>query len=631
MKQLRQILLQFLAFSFFLHLLRVFIATVIWNLDYYLGSPEMLACYGVGIFALTLLAPLVWRSIGSIKMFQFAVWGLILARLCVQFVVSPLYRSLAAGLGIICFLWIISEAFEFLTESADRPQSSDLAIGIFPVAVIADSILRCFLHGYDIVWRNDIISASVTVLLSLLFIFLILIKYKRKEFPATRYAAVPGNLITLGPWLFLAMCLFQNPQAVAGGALISDSQAAFLTLSAAILGSVAVVGRSRFRSRAIDFSGALLLLVAAVLFVFRIDPVWVWGWIGTCALFATAGIFGAVPKERPSMAYPLSIFISFIIFIILIFVNGEYKQQDVMLIAAVIILLAKLSLRFRGRLTENRTDSLGVWIIVLGFLLMVSIPAALLQRISVSAYESRQDSDWVKVMTYNIHQGFDADYIVNLEAIAETIANEAPDIICLQEVNRAQISNGMVDCLGYLAHKLNLFVVYGPNHKDGQYGNAILSRYPISAWENYLFKNNIYEQRGILKASIVVPWGQLTIYNNHLDFHPDNDIRVLQVMELIEFRGGRSPAVICGDMNATPHSEELQPLYSGDFYEVSDRAGMNAMTTYIERLPEVRGEEPANHLDYHFLTNDLTFRNPQIIDSRASDHKPVVVEIKTGD
>ncbi len=57
----------------------------------------------------------------------------------------------------------------------------------------------------------------------------------------------------------------------------------------------------------------------------------------------------------------------------------------------------------------------------------------------------------VRVMTYNIHNGFDQKGHLGLEALAQVIEAERPDIISLQEINRGWVVNGSTDMLSWFS------------------------------------------------------------------------------------------------------------------------------------------------------------------------------------
>lgn len=68
----------------------------------------------------------------------------------------------------------------------------------------------------------------------------------------------------------------------------------------------------------------------------------------------------------------------------------------------------------------------------------------------------------VRVMTYNLHNGFNTEGALDPEALARTIEDAAPDVVALQEVSRGWVINGSFDLLSWLAHRLDMVYVYGP-------------------------------------------------------------------------------------------------------------------------------------------------------------------------
>src|SRR5439155_5303797 len=67
-----------------------------------------------------------------------------------------------------------------------------------------------------------------------------------------------------------------------------------------------------------------------------------------------------------------------------------------------------------------------------------------------------------RVMTYNVHQGFDAFDIAALDRQADTIAREAPDVLVLEEVVRGWLIDEQHDVLGYLSGRLGMPYVFDP-------------------------------------------------------------------------------------------------------------------------------------------------------------------------
>lgn len=133
----------------------------------------------------------------------------------------------------------------------------------------------------------------------------------------------------------------------------------------------------------------------------------------------------------------------------------------------------------------------------------------------------------LRVVTYNIHKGFSQfNQRLVLHDIRDHLAKLGADVAFLQEVvgeDRAHARrHGNWPSIGqhaYLCHE-DGHHAYGMNavHQEGHYGNAIVSRFPISGWENLDISHHKFENRGLLHTEISVPgWPEkLHCINVHL-------------------------------------------------------------------------------------------------------------------
>src|SRR6185436_14707317 len=107
-----------------------------------------------------------------------------------------------------------------------------------------------------------------------------------------------------------------------------------------------------------------------------------------------------------------------------------------------------------------------------------------------------------RVMTYNLHHGEGLDGKVDLLRIAELTKREGADLVALQEVDKGVERTARRDFPDELAALTGLTCVFSNNYhfQGGEYGNAVLTRFPIKSWTNTHFKKvNETEQRGILQ------------------------------------------------------------------------------------------------------------------------------------
>lgn len=227
----------------------------------------------------------------------------------------------------------------------------------------------------------------------------------------------------------------------------------------------------------------------------------------------------------------------------------------------------------------------------------------------------------LKVMTYNIHSARDS----NNETIAKIIKENNPDLVALQEVERnTKINPGDIPAIMaqltdmgyyYFAHALNL--------KQGDYGNAILSKYPI------IEGNTI--KLGTQGKDYIRSFGYVKIEKEgkkiyfgvtHLD-HMTDSLRLKQVNQILEeIKDINKPFILAGDLNSVPDSPVISKLKERfilgskeDKLEWTDPAPVpNKTIDYIMFSPSTKFEVRSYKVDYNA--------------KGASDHFPLVSEIK---
>src|SRR5699024_6204784 len=99
--------------------------------------------------------------------------------------------------------------------------------------------------------------------------------------------------------------------------------------------------------------------------------------------------------------------------------------------------------------------------------------------LTASRPPAKENAPELKIMTYNIQQGFDAEGNKNLDGQLQVIRDVDPDILGLQESDTARVANGNVDAVRYFADHLHMYSYYGPSTTTGTFGIALLSKYPI--------------------------------------------------------------------------------------------------------------------------------------------------------
>ncbi|MEQ1875648.1 MAG: endonuclease/exonuclease/phosphatase family protein [Bdellovibrionia bacterium] len=168
----------------------------------------------------------------------------------------------------------------------------------------------------------------------------------------------------------------------------------------------------------------------------------------------------------------------------------------------------------------------------------------------------------LRVLSYNIHKGFNAGKEFTLEGIREAIELVHADLVLLQEVQGAhsahkkKVRNYKESQFEFLADRLWPHFAYGKNavYAKGHHGNALLSKFPLTFWENINISTNRFEKRGMLHAIAEIP--QLKGLHVHaICVHLDllHGGRVQQLKKLIQRIQAvvpfDAPLVIGGDFN----------------------------------------------------------------------------------
>jgi len=228
----------------------------------------------------------------------------------------------------------------------------------------------------------------------------------------------------------------------------------------------------------------------------------------------------------------------------------------------------------------------------------------------------------VRIMTYNLHNGFNTDGYLDMEALARVIEESQPDIVALQEISGGWVISGRLDMLTWLSQRLNMPFVFGPT-ADPLWGNAILSRYPIIESGSFdLPPRDLFILRGFTSAVVDLGNGDslqvIATHYHHLE--EDSAIRQLQTPVIIDFWNNAERTIILGDLNAEPDTPEIELLRQAGLVDVMAEAEPASAYTY-------HSADLYQRIDYIWVSSDLVVQETSIPFSNASDHLPVVVSI----
>lgn len=262
----------------------------------------------------------------------------------------------------------------------------------------------------------------------------------------------------------------------------------------------------------------------------------------------------------------------------------------------------------------------------------------------------------LRIATYNIAHGrglADSNWAgtktqkrTRLSEISTFLHDSKLDVVVLNEVDfNSSWTNGINQAL-FIAKEAGFRYVAQQANCDAalpfitmQFGNAILSRYPIvnaqlvefptySQWENFAGS----KKRGLICEIKLNDTESVRVFAVHLE-HRDEATRIGSAQMIIDLAKESGPGLIAaGDFNSTPIGFPLSQ---------QDANGHNAMTLLFD------SELFVTDLNQQPISNDLTFRSydpRSVIDwilmpydaepiSRKvsaielSDHRPVIVEV----
>lgn len=239
----------------------------------------------------------------------------------------------------------------------------------------------------------------------------------------------------------------------------------------------------------------------------------------------------------------------------------------------------------------------------------------------------------ISVITWNIHKmigGLDRRY--RPQRVIDVLRAYAPDFVLLQEVDegaRRSMQHRQVDLLGEalgLRHRC-----YGVTHRlrrEGQYGNAILSRWPLMDVHHIDLTIGTRKRRGAIYARARVRAGNkartIALYNLHLGLAgSERDRQLERFLSSHPFSGlhERTPIILGGDFNDLWGT--LGPRYL-------EPAGFRRAGKMVNTFPAYL---PVRPLDMLYVRGDLQVQRcspSQLPLARAaSDHLPLVAALAT--
>lgn len=210
---------------------------------------------------------------------------------------------------------------------------------------------------------------------------------------------------------------------------------------------------------------------------------------------------------------------------------------------------------------------------------------------------------------------------------ADYIKQYDPDFVMLQEVDFMTVRNGGRDFTTELASELGMFPAFGCalQYVQGQYGVAILSKYPLETISNTNLTGNASEMkeiRTVLYVDVLLPNAgtntKVRIACTHLD-HSTDGVRQSMVQQLNTAVGNSFPAILTGDFNAKPNEDAIN-------------VGMASWQRLCNNFATYPNTVPASKIDYIFgkPSGRWTVKSYQVLQNTTgiTDHCALLAEVE---
>jgi endonuclease/exonuclease/phosphatase family metal-dependent hydrolase len=681
---LAELALPALTVTFGLQLLRLMVPTVMSVYRDRLGAPLVsLALFAFGVFLLGFLAAPLARLLGAGRALALAAGGVAVVRLVLQVVPDALARWLLAPVGVVLFLWFVPL---WIVRPGRDGRAGGFGVALL-LGLALDTALKGLWGTWDYAWSLRPAAIALAALLAAAALWaLARLPPPAAPVPAEAPAlAMAGSQVAagaatadatdgsrpdghrpdgpaagpagrrlpdvvplagIGPALFLHGLVWQNLgwQAVLGRqpparAFLLVMLANLAGLAAGLAAAGAPAGRAGWRVVATAAVG----LVVAALLAERAT-------VAACFLGQAAAatvLVAVVRRATPSSSAPgrglaavsVAWALGMLLFLLLVFlyyaaydVRLPFGNQLLLPAAAAMVALAGIGagrpapdpaadLARSDGATASPPGALPLWI---GVALLLA-PAAFWASTPASPPASRPAPP-LRVMSYNLHFGYDVEGWSDLEATARAIEAGGADVVGLQEVSRGWYLNGSTDMLAWLQRRLRMPYARFAGAADAIWGNAILSRYPIAgAGAVPLPREGVPLARNYLWADVDLGGDRLRLVVTHLHHveGPDGTrVRLAQIPRLLQGVAGRPATVLLGDFNAEPGSREIALLREAGLTDAFQVAGGGAGDE-----PTYSSDRPERRIDYLWLSPDLRASDFRATTATASDHRGVMVTV----
>ena len=237
-------------------------------------------------------------------------------------------------------------------------------------------------------------------------------------------------------------------------------------------------------------------------------------------------------------------------------------------------------------------------------------------------------SQTIRVVTYNVHRGRGLDGRTKPDRIAAVLQEIDADVIALQEVVGAGPRHG--GHAEQFGAALGMGWVMAPTRHlwSHQFGNVVLSRFPITHHVRYNLSWKTCEPRGCMRVDVAID-DEVTLHLYNVHFGTailERRVQAERLAGIVSDRRVTGPKLVMGDFNEWTRGPASALL--------SERLNGIDLAAHLRRRRTYPGVFPLVHLDHIYYQGKVEVEKVELVRSRraliASDHLPLVATMRIG-
>ncbi len=558
------------------------------------------------------------------RLLAFAAIGAAILRIGLCLPALPFRAIFSATVLACCAVFIVAATGSF----SRRINAAGAATGI-----VLDQVLRLFGRSYDLTMRPQWLPAQLVIaaiVIAVAFAFTATSEVDDDTDQEERLERRTGGLrlrgaISIGCILFLETTVVGMPEVAARITRVPyEAMGMLLVLSGAAAVGVLLTApgpAGRHRPAAVGLAGIGTL--AAIV------PLGFGGW--PAALLVAVGHFGLLvllyralaPAGGRRGAWVISVGLGVLVlfhalygmtFFYAFTWNGFRDRETIIFATAGVLLIAALALMPRPNPSiprgRRRLPLIATAVVLLALALRLGWndePHPILPR-NIATF---------RLVTYNVHYGFNGDWRYDPEAIARVLESSGADVIVLQEVPLGLPAAYGTDLALWLGRRLRMQSIFAPSI-NGLLGDAFLTRLPVTSFDSEMLPPDTADRKQLGRLAVHAGRGAVSIFGTH--FGVDENDRRVQAAATIGLIGHTTPAVLAGDLNDLPASATIRRIQAAGFIDVFELLGQ-------PHPPTVPARNPRNAIDYIFVRG-LNVEAAEVLETTASDHRPVIATLR---